>query len=196
MLWQMMLDECHRYARLAGRYRHALPARFRGARSPKRMSQAEALGMALLHRGNLRDSSLARHAACRWSRRTTIGSTTPRLLELTGRGRSGRGGWLWDVEHPWRRGETPADTARALRPYLRHTHFKDSVGAARGRICPGSLGEGELPLLECVAALKAVGYDGWCSLEAGERWHPQECPEPEATLPQFVQFMRTAWGEA
>ncbi len=98
---------------------------------------------------------------------------------------------LWDVHHPWAtRGEAPAESARNLSPYLRNTHWKDSRPAPEGgrRLClPG---EGDVPLRDAFAALRAVGYDGWYTLEWEKRWHP-EIEEPEVAFPAFAAYMRS-----
>ena len=75
------------------------------------------------------------HGACRWSRRTTIGPPRRACWSLLAEADPAEAGVLWDVEHPYRRGERPADTAAGLRPYLRHTHFKDS-GRGDGKSLP------------------------------------------------------------
>ena len=48
-------------------------------------------------------------------------------------------GVLWDTHHPWRfLGEKIAETFERLRPWVRHTHFKDSVTESRVVECvPG-----------------------------------------------------------
>jgi hypothetical protein len=61
---------------------------------------------------------------------------------------------------------------------------------------PQLMGEGDLPLKECIAALKSVGYDGWTCLETEKRWHPRVTPDPEITIPQYAQYMRAAWGSS
>ena len=98
---------------------------------------------------------------------------------------------LWDVHHPWAtRGEAPAESARNLSPYLRNTHWKDSRPSPEGgrRLClPG---EGDVPLRDAFAALRAVGYDGWYTLEWEKRWHP-EIEEPEVAFPAFAAYMRS-----
>ena len=97
-------------------------------------------------------------------------------------------GALWDWEHPFRRGESPAETARCLGPYLAHVHVKDSI--LRGqRSTPALLGEGELPLGDCFRALRDSRYAGWLTLEVEKRWI-SESPEPEKSIPHFAAFIR------
>ena len=54
------------------------------------------------------------------------------------------------------------------------------------------LGEGDLPLDRCIAALKSIGYDAWACLETEKRWHPT-APDPEQSVPQFAAYMREHW---
>ena len=81
----------------------------------------------------------------------------------------------------------------ALRRYVRHVHFKDSVRDGEKYI-PKLLGEGDLPLGDAVRALKGVGYEGWVCLETERRWHPEIAPAPEVSLPHFSRFMKAMAG--
>ena len=97
---------------------------------------------------------------------------------------------LWDVHHPWAtKGEAPETSVRNLSPYIRNTHWKDSLPLPGGkrRLClPG---EGDVPLRAAWDALAAVGYDGWFTFEWEKRWHP-EIEEPEIAIPAFAAFLR------
>ena len=116
-------------------------------------------------------------------------STSAKMLELLHEQDPRDVGVLWDVEHSARRGESPVDTVTVLRKFIRHVHLKDSR-EADGKRVPTLLGEGDLPLRECLHALREIGYDGSICLEAEKRWHPQETADPEITIPQFVAFMK------
>ncbi len=97
---------------------------------------------------------------------------------------------LWDVHHPWAtKGEAPEESARNLAPYIRNTHWKDSRPAPDGKRLLCLPGEGDVPLRETFAVLRAVGYDGWFTLEWEKRWHP-EIAEPEVAVPAFAAFLR------
>jgi len=52
-----------------------------------------------------------------------------------------------------------------------------------------ALGEGEVPVRESLAALAAVGYDGWLTVEWEKRWHP-ELAEPEVALPRELETLK------
>lgn len=98
-------------------------------------------------------------------------------------------GVLWDVHHTFRlAGEAPADTFRAIGPFVRATHFKDSLGTREShRYC--ALGAGDVPIRECLRLLSDAGYDGWITFEWEKRWHP-EIESPEVAFPQFITEIR------
>lgn len=122
-----------------------------------------------------------------------------------------RVGLLWDTHHPWRFfHEDLAMTVQKLAPWLKHTHWKDSVlrptiekdaagleADARARdLMSGHkpadyvlFGGGEFPAFECAELLRHVGYKGWYSLEWEKAWHPEIDP-PEIALPLFPTKMR------
>jgi sugar phosphate isomerase/epimerase len=85
---------------------------------------------------------------------------------------------IWDVHHPHRVGESPADVLGALGTRIHLVHVKD----ARSEELV-ALGEGDVPVRESLAALRAAGYDGWLTVEWEKRWHP-ELAEPELALPR------------
>ncbi len=111
------------------------------------------------------------------------------LLELVG---SPSLAAVWDLHHPTRAGESPADVVRALGPAIRLVHVKD---ARRRRneweLVP--LGEGEVPVRESLDVLRAHGYDGWLTVEWEKRWHP-ELAEPELALPHELHALRALVG--
>ncbi|HPJ03849.1 MAG TPA: sugar phosphate isomerase/epimerase family protein [Candidatus Limiplasma sp.] len=97
---------------------------------------------------------------------------------------------LWDVHHPYRfKGESPQVTAGNLRPWLCHTHFKDSQKTADGYryALPGF---GDVPLEGAVHALDAIGYDGFYSLEWVKRWDTT-LEEPGIVFAHYANYMRT-----
>ncbi|WP_069887367.1 sugar phosphate isomerase/epimerase family protein, partial [Streptomyces luteocolor] len=60
-------------------------------------------------------------------------------------------GALWDLMHTWLGGETPAESFAALSPYLGYVQVKDIASASD--TTPLALGDGVLPLGECVGLL-------------------------------------------
>jgi sugar phosphate isomerase/epimerase len=55
------------------------------------------------------------------------------------------------------------------------------------------LGDGEVPVRKSLAALDAVGYDGWLTVEWEKRWHP-ELAEPEVALPRDAETLKRWLG--
>jgi sugar phosphate isomerase/epimerase len=128
-------------------------------------------------------------------------------------------GILWDTHHPWKFFDEPlGQTWDRLRPWVWHTHWKDSVSrpavparesstaheqssaaTAAHALMSGHreadyvlFGGGEFPAEECARLLKTSGYDGWLSLEWEKMWHPQ-LEVPEVALPLFANKMRALW---
>jgi sugar phosphate isomerase/epimerase len=119
-------------------------------------------------------------------------------------------GLVWDTHHPWRfHGEPLAESWEKLRPWTRHTHWKDSVTLPRKESAEMSVAEqaasqlmaghqhadyvlfrgGEFPAIECMRLLLQSGYTGWHSLEWEKMWHP-ELMNPEIALPLFPPKLR------
>ena len=97
---------------------------------------------------------------------------------------------LWDVHHPYRfMGEKPAETYQNLRPWLCHTHLKDSVATEDGfrYALPGF---GDVPLGEIISVLNDGGYDGFYSLEWVKRWDTT-LEEPGIVFAHYANFIRT-----
>ncbi|MFI7633452.1 sugar phosphate isomerase/epimerase family protein [Nonomuraea sp. NPDC049400] len=96
-------------------------------------------------------------------------------------------GAIWDLLHPWRHGESPADTLAALGPYLTYVQVKDAVSAEE--TTPVPMWTGSVPLEECGELLRGAGYDGWVSLEWERTWYPQVAPV-EDILPGAADWVR------
>jgi sugar phosphate isomerase/epimerase len=95
---------------------------------------------------------------------------------------------VWDLHHPTRVGESPQIVIDALGPAIRLVHVKDA--RRRGEdweLVP--LGEGELPVGECLDLLRASGYEGWLTVEWEKRWHPH-LADPEIALPHELAALR------
>lgn len=95
-------------------------------------------------------------------------------------------GAIWDVMHTWLGGETPAESAAALYPWLGYVQVKD-IPSAEDRT-PVAPGDGVLPLAAVLAELRDRGYRGWISLEYERAWHPEVPPLPDV-LPAFVSHL-------
>lgn len=184
--WQAMLDECHRYARLAQRTGTRFIRCFGGA-VPAGMTRDEARAMAHRHLRQL--GKICRPNGCQILLEThDAWSTSAEVLELVQEFSPDDVGVLWDMEHTHRRGEPSRDTAEKLKRYVLHVHIKDSVPKEK-KNSPRLLGEGDLPLADFIKALRGIGYDGWLCLETEKRWHA-EAPEPEECIPQFATYLR------
>lgn len=97
-------------------------------------------------------------------------------------------GALWDIHHPYRTGETAAQTMALLRDRLRHVHIKDARRRGDGWELV-LLGEGEVPAVAALAAIRDGGYDGWYCVEWEKKWHP-EIPAPEVAFPRHIEVLR------
>jgi sugar phosphate isomerase/epimerase len=188
--WAAMLDEAQRSARLAARTGTEFLRVFGGG-VPKGMTRDEGRVMAQRHLRQV--IKICKASGCIPIIETHDDwRTSTQVLELLHEFDPADVGVLWDIEHPWRAGEAPADTARGLRRFVRHVHIKDTAGPDSDRK-QKLIGEGVLPLADAAAALRNIGYDGWYCLECEKRWDP-EAPEPEVSLPQFASYMRERWN--
>jgi fatty-acyl-CoA synthase len=115
-------------------------------------------------------------------------ASAARVAELMRRVDSPSFGAVWDVHHTYRAGESPEDVVQALGTRVQLVHVKDArrEGADWKLV---ALGEGELPVRESLAALDAVGYTGWLSVEWEKRWHP-DLDEPEVALPRCLETLK------
>jgi sugar phosphate isomerase/epimerase len=189
--WQEMLDEAHRYAQLARRTGTRYLRVFGGA-LPKGMTRDEGLAMASRHLRQIvkmcrtHDTQPVVETHDDWS-------TSAALRELLHEFDPAEAAALWDVEHTTRAGEPPADTVAGLGRFLKHVHLKDAIVEA-GHPTPKLLGEGDVPLVEALHALRATNYTGWLCLETEKRWHPAIAPAPEVSIPQFTKFVARHWS--
>ena len=106
--------------------------------------------------------------------------------------------FLWDAYHTAVEGEKPADTFKALGPYTRHVHLKDSLPV------PGKpntdrryvlIGRGDVPVQDIVNVLVKNAYKGFYCLEWEKRWHP-EIEEPEVAFPHYAKTIRQYLSKA
>lgn len=126
-------------------------------------------------------------------------------------------GVLWDTHHPWKFfGEDLSLTFSRLAPWIRHTHWKDSITSTRTSAHDESkkaadtahslmsghrhadyvlFHEGEFPAQQCARILRQAGYDGWHCLEWEKMWHP-EIEDPEIALPGFPSKLNDLWQRA
>ena len=96
---------------------------------------------------------------------------------------------LWDTHHPYRFfNETPMETVENIGKYIRYTHIKDSV-VVDDIVKYKMMGEGDIPVLEIIEALKTLNYNGYMTLEWVKRWAP-ELSDAGIVFPHFAEFMK------
>ncbi|OKI12769.1 sugar phosphate isomerase/epimerase family protein [Streptomyces sp. CB03911] len=107
------------------------------------------------------------------------GAAVAALLE-----RAPHAGAIWDLLHPWRHGEEPAETLRLLGDRLACVQIKDAASATD--TTPVPLGTGAVPLAAARRLLD--GFDGWVSLEWERTWYP-DVPPVEYVLPGALDWI-------
>ena len=113
-----------------------------------------------------------------------------RILGVADKVRMDNFGILWDAAHSDKTyGDNWPEFYAAVRPLVKHVHFKDHVREADGsfRLC--ETGEGDIPLLPILRALEKDGYAGYVSLEWEKKWHP-ELRDAAEEFPHFVKYIR------
>ena len=92
---------------------------------------------------------------------------------------------LWDVHHTYRDfGESSDTTIKNLGSYISHVHLRDSDDTGSYML----IGEGTLPVDDCIRALSSVNYDGFISLEWKPEWM-EDLQERDIIFPYFVNYM-------
>ena len=114
---------------------------------------------------------------------------SPTVVELMKGASMDTVGLVWDAHHTFAAGkEQPSASWAALKPWVRHTHLKDSVPEGT-EVRYVLTGKGTVPVREQVRLLKAAGYKGYYGFEWEKGWHP-EIEEPEVAFPHFVETIR------
>ena len=100
-------------------------------------------------------------------------------------------GAIWDIHHPHRMGETPAQVYENIGHRTLHVHIKDAVRSAahKGGWKLVPLGEGEVPVREAIRSLVAGGYKGYLSVEWEKFWHP-DIEAAEIALPHELKVLQ------
>jgi sugar phosphate isomerase/epimerase len=102
-----------------------------------------------------------------------------RIHELAGRVDSPAFGCYFDLANPLARGLDPPTEIRELGTLVRRVHIKDML-VQPGDVRPGL---GRVDFSACAAALRAIGYDGWLTLETP--------PAPPPLVARDLSFVRT-----
>lgn len=101
-------------------------------------------------------------------------------------------GVLWDIHHPYRfMNESITQTYTTLKEYIRHIHIKDSV-IENGKVLYKMMGQGDIPIKECIDLLKKDQYDGYISLEWVKRWYT-DLEDPGIVFMQFANYIKELW---
>jgi sugar phosphate isomerase/epimerase len=116
-------------------------------------------------------------------------SSSENLIEVLRLTNSSAIGVIWDINHPYKSFNEPITvTYDRLKKYIVHTHLKDSIGPGKhAQLC--LVGDGDLPIAECINILKRNGYTGYLSLEWEKKWHP-ELPDPEIAIPAYTEYIK------
>jgi fatty-acyl-CoA synthase len=102
-------------------------------------------------------------------------------------------GVLWDIHHPYRFMNEPVkQTYNTLKEYIKHIHIKDSI-VSEGKIKYKMMGQGDIPIKECLTLLKQDDYQGFISLEWVKRWYT-DLEEPGIVFMQFENYIRDMWN--
>lgn len=107
-------------------------------------------------------------------------------------------GWLVDIGNFLCADENPIDAVKVGAKYAIYAHVKDFYFAdkssstpegyfdTRGgnHLCGSVLGDGIVPVKECIDILKSAGYDGWVTLEY------EGIESPETGVPKGLTFLK------
>jgi sugar phosphate isomerase/epimerase len=102
---------------------------------------------------------------------------------------------IWDVANSLAAGDSIAQAARTVEPYLAHIHLRDAlpIDGAENWL-PVLSGRGDVSLPETLAVIGKLKYEGYISFEWEKYWHP-EIEEPEVALPDFINAIRNLIGD-
>ena len=112
---------------------------------------------------------------------------------------------LWDTQHSFRGGQTPAEVWSNLSNWVAHVHVKDARRNIGTPPAAGSkpevqahdiesweavpIGDGEIPIRDSLRVLADGGYDGFVSYEWEKHDHPN-LADPEVELPAGAAKIR------
>jgi sugar phosphate isomerase/epimerase len=98
---------------------------------------------------------------------------------------------VWDIQHPWRAGESVQETLEVLHPFLAYVQITDARSVDDPT--PSEFGRGILPLRELYDVLRADAYDGWISLEWASYWYPDAPPLDSALAAARLWYTGELW---
>jgi sugar phosphate isomerase/epimerase len=97
----------------------------------------------------------------------------------------------YDVMHPLRNGESLDQTFEALNGYIRHAHWHDCLLDPK-QVAITRFGEGEMPLVDILRRLDAVGFEGFLS---GEWFGDQLGAPPREALTHYIEATKALLQE-
>lgn len=99
--------------------------------------------------------------------------------------------YAW-VELAGAEGECGADAIRKAARHIFHVHFKDWSLEQRLPIKKKSklMGEGTVRWPEVLAALKEIGYTGYCTDEYEKFWYPEDLPDAEIGMKHNLEYVK------
>ncbi len=80
--------------------------------------------------------------------------------------------------------DAPAFAAHSAAKDVSHQEESERIVTTR------IVGEGILPWKDILKGLKAIGYDGWLSLEYERRWHPLDIPDASIGMKKSAEHIR------
>ena len=97
---------------------------------------------------------------------------------------------IWDVANALNSGDTIAESAQAVAPYLAHVHLRDARPLeGREHWVPVLAGRGLVSFAAAIDELRKLSYEGFVCFEWEKYWQP-EIEEPEVALPDFAAAMK------
>lgn len=105
-------------------------------------------------------------------------------------------GAIWDLQHTWLAGEQPGEVWAAIGDRVVEIQVKDGRPDGNDGNETGhgwrqtQLGDGVVPVRDCLAVAVEAGFDGWLVVEWEKHWSP-DLAEPEIAFPAH----RTAIGD-
>ena len=102
-------------------------------------------------------------------------------------------GVLWDIHHPYRYfNESVDETVNNIGKYVKYVHVKDSVMNG-DKVIYKLMGQGDIPVIPALKALKAFGYNSYITLEWVKRWCP-ELEEAGIVFSHFSNYYKTKFS--
>lgn len=117
------------------------------------------------------------------------GSAAAEIIKIAGHAKLSI---IWDMANSLAGGDTFAESACEVLPYLSHVHLRDARAVeGEQHWKPVLAGRGSVSFSSALKTLRAINYEGYVSFEWEKYWHP-EIEEPEVALPDFAGAMRRA----